>query len=147
MSTAEIMDTIAVVADIGARAAARGKRGRYRIRDVEEKRRIVEESLTSGASVAKSARRHDMNANQLFNWRRQYAEGRLGPVGVANAPRLLAVRVEEPTEHENGCATAAVPAAEIGWIEIRDAGRYQVRLHGAIDRAALATVLEVLSGR
>ncbi len=37
-----------------------------------EKRRIVEESLADGASLAEVARRHDLNANQLFTWRRQF---------------------------------------------------------------------------
>ena len=37
-----------------------------------EKRRIVEESLEEGASIAEVARRHDLNANQLFTWRRQF---------------------------------------------------------------------------
>ncbi len=36
---------------------------------VDEKRQIVEESLEPGASIAEVARRHDMNANQLFTWR------------------------------------------------------------------------------
>ena len=37
----------------------------------EEKRRIVEETLLPGASVAAVAQRHDINANLLFSWRRQ----------------------------------------------------------------------------
>jgi transposase len=36
------------------------------------KRRIVDESLEDGASIAEVARRHDLNANQLFTWRRQF---------------------------------------------------------------------------
>ena len=38
-------------------------------RSVEEKRRIVEETLEAGASVARVARRHAVNANQVFYWR------------------------------------------------------------------------------
>ena len=38
----------------------------------EETRRIVDESLMDGASIAEIARRHDLNANQLFTWRRQF---------------------------------------------------------------------------
>jgi len=37
-----------------------------RRRSVEEKRRIVEETLETGASVARVARRHAVNANQVF---------------------------------------------------------------------------------
>jgi transposase len=39
---------------------------------MEEKRRIVDESLADGASIAEVARRHDLNTNQLFTWRRQF---------------------------------------------------------------------------
>ena len=39
---------------------------------VAEKRRIVDESLEDGASIAEVARRHGLNANQLFTWRRQF---------------------------------------------------------------------------
>ena len=39
---------------------------------LEEKRRIVDESLKDGASIAEIARCHDLNANQLFTWRRQF---------------------------------------------------------------------------
>ena len=37
----------------------------------DEKRRIVEESLQEGASIAEVARRHELNANLLFTWRRK----------------------------------------------------------------------------
>ena len=40
-----------------------------RRRSAEEKRRIVEETLEAGASVARVARRHEVNANQVFYWR------------------------------------------------------------------------------
>ena len=43
-----------------------------------EKRRIVEQTLEPGASVAKVARAHGVNANQVFHWRRQYRQGPLG---------------------------------------------------------------------
>jgi transposase len=38
----------------------------------EEKRAIVAEALLPGASLAAVARLHDLNANQLFGWRRQF---------------------------------------------------------------------------
>ena len=37
----------------------------------DEKRRIVEESLQEGASIAGVAQRHALNANLLFTWRRK----------------------------------------------------------------------------
>jgi transposase len=35
------------------------------------KRRIVAETLEPGSSVSIVARRHDVNANQVFKWRRE----------------------------------------------------------------------------
>ena len=46
-------------------------------RSIAEKRRIVEKTLVDGASVARIARAHGVNANQLFGWRRLYLSGRL----------------------------------------------------------------------
>ena len=45
---------------------------------VKQKRQIVEETLAVGASVARVARAHGVNANQVFYWRKQYRAGRLG---------------------------------------------------------------------
>jgi len=47
------------------------KREARRRRSFEEKRRIVEETLETGASVARVARRHAVNANQVFYWRKK----------------------------------------------------------------------------
>ena len=41
---------------------------------VAEKRRIVAESYEPGISVSVVARRNDVNANLVFNWRRQFRE-------------------------------------------------------------------------
>lgn len=40
------------------------------------KRRVVE-ILAEGASVSMAARHHDINANQLYKWRKLYWEGLL----------------------------------------------------------------------
>jgi transposase-like protein len=40
-----------------------------RFHAAEEKRRIVEETPQPRASVARVARAHGMNANQVFSWR------------------------------------------------------------------------------
>ena len=49
--------------------ATRGKRSR-RIWSAEEKQRIVDEAVVPGASVAEIARRHGVNANLVFTWRK-----------------------------------------------------------------------------
>ena len=46
-------------------------------RSVAEKRRIVELVLQPGVSVARVARAEGVNANQVFQWRREYRNGRL----------------------------------------------------------------------
>src|ERR1043166_9111049 len=38
------------------------------------KRQVVAETLEAGSSVSIVARRHDVNANQLFKWRREMLE-------------------------------------------------------------------------
>ena len=70
-----------------------------RRRTVEEKRRIVEETLEAGASVARVARRHAVNANQVFYWRKKYREGRLGKGRSSN---LLPVAVSEIPSNKSG---------------------------------------------
>ena len=49
-----------------------------------KKRRIVAETYEPGASVSVVARRHDVNANQVFTWRRQFREGGRGRVSAGS---------------------------------------------------------------
>src|SRR5258708_2766277 len=73
---------------------------RRRHRALEEKRRIVEETLAEGASVALVARTHEVNANLVFNWRKLYQAGRLGSGGA----KLLPVQVSpELILREHAC--------------------------------------------
>ena len=56
--------------------AAQGGAGeRRRTRSLDERKRIVEEALAPGASVAAVARRHGLNANLIFKWIRRAREG------------------------------------------------------------------------
>ena len=50
---------------------------RRRLCNALEKIRMVKESLEPGASVSLVARRHGVNPNQLFTWRRLAAHGAL----------------------------------------------------------------------
>jgi len=123
------------------------KRRVYRSHSLEEKRRIVLECLTSGESVSIVARRHDLNTNQVFHWRKLHERGKLGEALVPTAPpKLLAVRIEEPTGREPKVVTPPPPPPQ-SWIEIECTHPYRVRVHGAVDAPALARVLEVLAGR
>src|SRR5215472_2363829 len=48
----------------------------------EEKAAIVQETYAPGMSVSLVARQHGIAPNQLFTWRRLYAEGALSAVGA-----------------------------------------------------------------
>lgn len=112
-------------------------------RSIAEKRRIVEETLAPGASVARVARGHGINANQVFGWRRLYLAGRLG----AQKPgmKLLPVRVREsetsPVMVERGLVDLPKPQLGTIHIELRQA---QVRIEGSADPALVRVLLECL---
>jgi transposase len=112
-------------------------------RSIAEKRRIVEETLVDGASVARVARAHGINANQVFGWRRLYLAGRLGE--RKPAMKLLPVRVSEslprplPVEGSSVDLSKAQPATI--HIELRQA---QVHIEGSADPGLVRVLLECL---
>ena len=52
---------------------------------MEEKLRILKLTLEQGSSVAGIALANDVNANQVFRWKRQYERGELKPRGSRSA--------------------------------------------------------------
>lgn len=68
------------------------KRGPYRQHSTEFKRAVVAKSFAEGASVARLAREFNINANQVFNWRKQFANIQ-GAVKEVPAAALLPVTV------------------------------------------------------
>src|ERR1700751_2931403 len=56
-------------------AAKDGVGERRRTRGLDERKRIVEEALAPGVSVAAVARRHGLTANLIFKWVRRSREG------------------------------------------------------------------------
>src|SRR5208283_176100 len=102
--------------------------GKRQYRSAELKRQIVEETLAPGASVARVARAHDVNANQVFAWRRQYQGGLLKSRNRA-APGLLAVRLAEGGADRS---TGAMPRSVSGVIQV-ELPKGQLRLTGAVD--------------
>jgi transposase len=103
-------------------------------RPKQERRRIAEESLEEGASVAVVARRHGVNANQVFHWRKLLREGRLGVNPTAG--QLLPVRLAEVVEDKRA-------REQSGTIQI-ELGRIRIRVEGCVDPETLRTVLERL---
>jgi transposase len=106
-------------------------------RSVEEKRRIVEETLVAGASVARVARRHAVNANQVFYWRKKYREGLLGK---GPSSKLLPVTLSDST-----CNKFASLSSAVGSLEIK-LSKGTVRVAGNVDVMVLRTVIESLLG-
>ena len=113
------------------------KRRRHRSWPESLKREIVAATLLPGGSVSRVARRYDVNANQVFAWRRRYRD-------VASEPaelRLLPVTVT-PDQPE-GMALAR--AGEL--IEIVLGSGHRVRVGEGVQAATLRLVLDVLERR
>lgn len=91
-----------------------------------DKARIVAESFDRAVSVSEVARRHGLNPNQLFTWRRQLRDH----VAAGDAP--------EPAREP---ADVAAGAMEIVWHGAT------VRVAADVDGAALGRVLAAIRAR
>jgi transposase len=139
-----------------------GRPGRRRW-TAEEKRQIVEETRAPGSSVSMVARRHDINANLLFKWKRLEEVGEpdppllkgpefvpIGVVGRADdgGPALLARIPGVADGHrQNGSGEARRSAgleSRAGVIEIDLPDGVRIRVDAFVDRRALARVLNAL---
>src|SRR5436305_10776193 len=105
-----------------------------RHRSKQERRQVVEETLQPGASVAVIARRHSVNANQVFHWRKLYREGRLDVKPAA--AQLVPVRVAEVM------STEQPPAKFYAGVIVVEVGRARIRIEGSVDAENLRLVLE-----
>jgi transposase len=116
-----------------------GARG---FRSKQERRQIVEETLKPGASVSRVARAHDVNANQVFKWRKQYREGRLEVAPTSNT--LLPVKISDSLPMVGSTAVRRrIKARRVGVIDI-DLGHARVRIEGAADPDCVHATLEGL---
>lgn len=113
---------------------------------VQEKVRIVLETLEAGVSVPVIARRHCVNANQLFIWRGQYRRGELGANDNSDgAVNLLPVQVEPLVAPQQKVATPDENAASThGCMEIQISGGRHVKIWGQIDAKALRVLVREL---
>jgi transposase len=96
------------------------------------KRQMVAETLAPGASVSVVARRHDVNSNQLFRWRRQ-----LLPKAAVESGAMLpvAVAADEPRPRRTD---------REGVIEIAFGCGARLRLRGEVSPEMLRQVIELL---
>jgi transposase len=114
---------------------ARRGRGRYQHHSREFKRAVVELTLQPGASVARIAREHGVNANQVFAWRRLFRDGKLD---AESASELVAVELAEPVR----AARRSRPAD--GGSLIVECARGRLHIEGRPDALTLRLVLEQL---
>jgi transposase len=96
------------------------------------KRQMVAETQAPGASVSIVARRHDVNSNQLFRWRRQ-----LLPKAVVESVAMV------PVEIASDNSGPRRPERE-GVIEIVFGCGARVRLRGEVSSETLRRVIELL---
>jgi transposase len=134
------------------RTAVRQRRTRRQWSEAD-KRRIVAETREPGASIAAVARRHDLNANQLFGWRRQYdAAARPAPT---HEPVFVAIDMAGD-EKRSGAAVSTLSASDglppparvegrHGVIEIDLPCGARLRCDARVNQRALAMVIGVLT--
>jgi transposase len=107
----------------------------------EDKARIVAESVVPGASIAEVARRHGINANLLFTWRKRFGAGILA--GAENTVKVLPVTlVAEMPQPVSVSSSDSAGRMEI----VLSAGEHII-VGADVDAAALARVVKALSRR
>lgn len=140
---------------IEERAAERAIR---RMRTLDEKLAILKEAGEPGASVALVARKHGLNANLLFGWRRLHMRGLLEEQRHAKPVPLLPVKVTTPTltpsdltggrmVRRRRSRTAPADATADSCVELILPDGMRMRLYGQAHRAVLDRILERLVSR
>jgi transposase len=159
--------TTSGLVDGGNRGAAKETHRQYTL---DLKRRIVEETFVPGASVSVVARRHNVNSNLVFNWRKRYREGTLGgsmptSKAISSAGQdLIRIGVIDPSAvvrpvplvgGSSSVRSPAVPGAKDGVvkdhaslmgpsvIDIELPNRVKLRVSSSVEEEALRLVLAV----
>src|SRR3954468_20342707 len=102
-----------------------------RHRSKQERRLVVEETLRPGASVAVIARQHQVNANQVFHWRKLYREGQLDTKPAT--AELVPVRIADVVD------VGQLPAKLYSGVIVVELGKARIRIEGAVDAENLRT--------
>lgn len=112
---------------------------------LEEKLRILAQSVAPGSSATLVCRLHGISSGQLYTWRRQFRTGEL----TGFAPVRLAPPVEElPLEAAPVDPMPTPPEPDRradGTIEVELPSGVKLRLTGAVDEVGLRRVLSALS--
>jgi transposase len=130
-----------------------GGSGRRRRWTSADKARIVAECGVPGSSVSIVARRHDLNANMLFTWRREFQRRHSGAAGdqVSFVPAVItpdeAVPKRLPPKEPQPAPEIGSTALPAGRIEIVLGNSRRIILDQDVSAAALARVIGVLERR
>jgi len=117
-------------------------KAKRRFRSKQERRQIAEESFEPGTSVAVVARRHGVNANQVFLWRKLYQKGLLD--AKPSSAQLRPVRIAQVINDPAGDHRSAHHYSGTIHLEL---GRARVRLEGSVDPGSLRLILEHFVGK
>ena len=121
------------------------ERRRRRRRSVAEKLQIVRLTMEPGASVAEIARAHELNANQLFKWRRLFEKGQLVDAAARPAGLIpVTISADAETGPEPADAAFGAPSSSGGAIHIELPGRVMISVEGGVDPVLVRCVLESL---
>jgi transposase len=104
---------------------------------IDDKARIIEETLEPGASVSVVARRHGLTPQQVFAWRRE-ARQRSEEAG----PRFIPAIVEAastPRQRRQQAARMAAIELDIGGVRMRIGDGAKASIVSAVIRALKAT--------
>jgi transposase len=104
---------------------------------LQDKLRIVEETMQPGMTVTEVARRHGLAPSVVFTWRRLAREGRLGDAGPTFVPvEITPVPAQAPS--------VTSPSRRTGLIEIILGRGRRIRVDREVDAEALRRVLQVV---
>lgn len=147
---------------VPAKPKPKGSNPPRREYSMAKKLQVVRETLTPGASVSVVARRHDINTNLVFTWRRAYARGELSKAGEKSDKKAPSQEFVPVGVVDHGGALRALPGpkqdaalhdpmgrepVEPGLIEIETAAGVKVRVSGRVDDRVLGLVLAEIRRR
>jgi transposase len=116
---------------------------------LDEKQRIVAESLSAPRNVSATARRHGLSSGQLFTWCRLARQGKLVLDGDAAGfvPAFVSPEEQPADNRWRGKPACGAERGRCGRMEIVLSDRRRIIVGGDVDAAALARVVGVLERR
>ncbi|MDH3740384.1 MAG: transposase [Hyphomicrobiales bacterium] len=122
-----------------------GPRTPRRSWDTDFKKRVVAEASRPGVSAAQVARRHGLNANLLFNWKKKFGSGgQLVPVDVVTDQHPIAVHVSDT---QSTIIDNETDVTRSGWIEIDLPCGTRLRCRSDMEPVSIARIIAGLKGK